>query len=1090
MYPKNAASPPRIAVGSIYLIADGSKVVADAAVVVRAEGGAEGAGGGTLVVGATSGIWYYTPTQAETNYTAFAVTVYKASCTTATVTVVTTESAVSGRTSVDLWAGTAVVLSSGFPKITVGSMDNDVLVDSAINTGAFTADAFAANAFVAATFMAACLNGKGDWNTVVPDAAGVAPTAAEIKTAIEAAGSSIALILADTGELQTDDIPGTLATLATAAKLLAYVQLLARSDTGIGGDKATELAEINADEGSGAGDYSQQTDSIEAGAEQRTIIDTEIVTIDGIVDAIVADTNELQTNQGNWLTAVGFSTHNAAGVKTALEADGSKLDHLWEMTEDDAGVRRLTTNALEQGPGGGSSVTHLLKETTITVTDQTHFTLAAGSADNDAYKDQTAVLIDQADGNQVSTRKITAYVGATKTVTLDSAADFTIVTGDTIRIFAVAPGTTQKYPADGSVLVAPADTDAARGTALVAAYAAAASLTPGGVALSITNRARVLIPPGRYELTATLDLDTNYVDLIATEPEMGGFPQPADDDLADGTTSLNQYRPSKTEVYSVTDDTTTIEQSAADVRLVGFSIAQLSGDSTDSYHAFHVTAASNAGSRYEKMYFWCKAVSASPTSPGTPGTWKVPVAFDGDVDGVWIDCIANSAAWRIAWDVGNAAQFKARMDNCWAGGYSFIGDYATGALGTHEAVGCYLRNCHSVGNYHGSGSGYGAFGGCSTFGTPIDSDCVFIDCTAGDRAFGLGATCAGSFYRCRGGDRCFGSTIQAAWAGDFSGYAEDCTAGQNSFGGTATVTGQLSGTLVRCVGLRASRARVCAGATIEGCLLTTDTVDTDCLLLLDGTSRIMNSTILVVEGGTGVPINADAAQNVAAAGNCYNNLAVAAQGLGSDVTNVGTADGVPLTAAERAAIAAYLDEEIAAILEDTSELQTNQGAWATATGFSTLDAAGIRAAVGMESADLDTQLDAVSVTFTPVAVTVSAGAITDNAITVYENERFGPFLFTIVDSDDEPVDLSEADLEFRVYDLEDRTNVLWTVNSSGTSLGTITVGGDDNNQVTVTDDDDDNTQTPGVFRYVLWDITTEKVRARGVLTIEEEAGRA
>ena len=48
--------------------------------------------------------------------------------------------------------------------------------------------------------------------------------------------------------------------------------------------------------------------------------------------------------------ATGFSTHNAAAVKTALEADSSKLDHLWEMTEDDSGTRRLTTNALEQGP--------------------------------------------------------------------------------------------------------------------------------------------------------------------------------------------------------------------------------------------------------------------------------------------------------------------------------------------------------------------------------------------------------------------------------------------------------------------------------------------------------------------------------------------------------------------------------------------------------------------------------------------------------------------------------------------------------------------------------------------------------------------
>ena len=48
--------------------------------------------------------------------------------------------------------------------------------------------------------------------------------------------------------------------------------------------------------------------------------------------------------------ATGFSTHAASDVVTAMEIDGSKLDHLWEMTEDDAGTRRLTTNALEQAP--------------------------------------------------------------------------------------------------------------------------------------------------------------------------------------------------------------------------------------------------------------------------------------------------------------------------------------------------------------------------------------------------------------------------------------------------------------------------------------------------------------------------------------------------------------------------------------------------------------------------------------------------------------------------------------------------------------------------------------------------------------------
>lgn len=52
--------------------------------------------------------------------------------------------------------------------------------------------------------------------------------------------------------------------LATLTKLLKYVQLLARSDAAIETDNATELTAINADGGSGAGDYSAQTDAGEA----------------------------------------------------------------------------------------------------------------------------------------------------------------------------------------------------------------------------------------------------------------------------------------------------------------------------------------------------------------------------------------------------------------------------------------------------------------------------------------------------------------------------------------------------------------------------------------------------------------------------------------------------------------------------------------------------------------------------------------------------------------------------------------------------------------------------------------------------------
>lgn len=312
MYPKNAASPERIAVGAIYQISDGAIQTAGASVRVMAQGGAAGAGGGTLACDSTSGIWYYTPTQAETNYTSFMVMVYKASCTSACMTVVTTATSVPGT----------------------------------VDVGAISGDSAAAD------------NLELDY-----DGTGYAK-----------ANSTIGTCTTNTDMRGTDNA-------ATAAKLLDYVQLLARKDTAITADNAAALAEINADEGTGAGDYNNTSDAQEAQRDtmgepvgEVSIVDdltnwflsindlnqaeaqvaaaaaltawgktgfsltadqsavtigtVNIVTNAVVTDAasraaskadvsalaleetaqtILADTNELQTNQGNWLTATGFA---------------------------------------------------------------------------------------------------------------------------------------------------------------------------------------------------------------------------------------------------------------------------------------------------------------------------------------------------------------------------------------------------------------------------------------------------------------------------------------------------------------------------------------------------------------------------------------------------------------------------------------------------------------------------------------------------------------------------------------------------------------------------------------------------------------
>ena len=96
MYPRNAASPERISIGAVVQISDGAVQTAGVTVRVLPAGGTEADGVGTVAY-STDGVVVYTPTQAETNYTSFVLIAKKTGCIPASVTVVTSESTVSGR---------------------------------------------------------------------------------------------------------------------------------------------------------------------------------------------------------------------------------------------------------------------------------------------------------------------------------------------------------------------------------------------------------------------------------------------------------------------------------------------------------------------------------------------------------------------------------------------------------------------------------------------------------------------------------------------------------------------------------------------------------------------------------------------------------------------------------------------------------------------------------------------------------------------------------------------------------------------------------------------------------------------------------
>jgi len=115
VYPRNAASPPRLSIGPVVQISDGAVQTAGVSVKVIPQGGTESAGAGTVAYSADGAV-LYTPTQGETDYVAVVFVASKTGCIPASVTVVTTASATAGYAGVDwskLTAATSTVNLSG-----------------------------------------------------------------------------------------------------------------------------------------------------------------------------------------------------------------------------------------------------------------------------------------------------------------------------------------------------------------------------------------------------------------------------------------------------------------------------------------------------------------------------------------------------------------------------------------------------------------------------------------------------------------------------------------------------------------------------------------------------------------------------------------------------------------------------------------------------------------------------------------------------------------------------------------------------------------------------------------------------------------
>ena len=156
------------------------------------------------------------------------------------------------------------------------------------------------------------------------------------------------------------------------------------------------------------------------------------VSLAEIIRAIYDDTNALPDSGA--LTTVQSDLDN---IQTRLPAAlvSGKMDSVADVTAI-SGDTTAADNLESEYDGTGYG--HVLQRTTIaTLSSQTSFTLTAGSADNDAYKGCVIVIQDATTAAQKAVAVISAYTGASKTVTLlNDPAIFTMAATDIVTIIA------------------------------------------------------------------------------------------------------------------------------------------------------------------------------------------------------------------------------------------------------------------------------------------------------------------------------------------------------------------------------------------------------------------------------------------------------------------------------------------------------------------------------------------------------------------------------------------------------------------------------------------------------------------------------
>lgn len=252
-----------------------------------------------------------------------------------------------GALTADAFAADAIVaatLATG--AITADAFAADAIVAATLNTGCITADAFAANAITAATLASDCIEAAKIKDGAITNAKVADDVDVNVKTitanAITATAINADAItadkIADNAFANEHFAAGALdAVWSTAARTLTAIDednttldldatieaILAASATIAALPTAAENADAVWDEVVTSGQHDTATYAGAGLLAAASAGDPWSTALPGAYGAgtagkalsdVLADTNELQGNQGDWATATGFSTHSAADV--------------------------------------------------------------------------------------------------------------------------------------------------------------------------------------------------------------------------------------------------------------------------------------------------------------------------------------------------------------------------------------------------------------------------------------------------------------------------------------------------------------------------------------------------------------------------------------------------------------------------------------------------------------------------------------------------------------------------------------------------------------------------------------------------------